>query len=226
MFASPPEQTIEWSSAGVEGALRFLRRLWAFCLGKRHTFTAYWQDPAYYRRGLVHIGGDAAQARREIHLVQQQANYDFSKLQYNTVVSATMKMLRVLERPMMIGSNQEHLEIAVQGEGMGMLLRTLYPVAPHITWNLWNELGYAGAMGDIIDAPWPEPDPAALQQDEIEMVVQVNGKLRGSIRVPKAATKEMIEQMALADPGVVRHSEGRPVKRVIVVPGKLVNVVV
>ncbi|MCY7387129.1 MAG: class I tRNA ligase family protein, partial [Burkholderiales bacterium] len=96
----------------------------------------------------------------------------------------------------------------------------------HVTWQLWNDLGLAKQWGDIIDAPWPEPDPAALEQDEIEMVVQVNGKLRGSIRVPKAATKEMIEEMATADAGVAKHTEGKPIKRLIVVPGKLVNVVV
>ena len=115
---------------------------------------------------------------------------------------------------------------AIVREGVSILLRVLYPACPHVTWQLRNDLGLNQQWGDIIDAPWPEPDSAALEQDEIEMVVQVNGKLRGSIRVQKAATKETIEQMALADPGVVRHLEGRPVKRVIVVPGKLVNVVV
>ena len=95
-----------------------------------------------------------------------------------------------------------------------------------MTWFLWNELALNKQWGDIIDASWPEPDPAALEQDEIEMVVQVNGKLRGSIRVPKGATREMIEQMAITDAGVSRHTEGKPIKRLIVVPGKLVNVVV
>jgi len=226
MFASPPEQTIEWSSAGVDGAQRFLRRLWNFCFSEKNAVSIYLSDIEDSHRYFAGCDGDGARVRREIHLLQKQANFDFSRLQYNTVISAAMKMLRSLEPSMMIGTSQENLEIAVRGEGIAMLLRTLYPAAPHITWHLWEELGYSRHFGEIIDAPWPEPDPAALEQDEIEMVVQVNGKLRGSIRVPKAADKAAIEKLALEDEGVKRHTEGKPVKKLIVVPGKLVNVVV
>ena len=130
-----------------------------------------------------------------------------------------MKMLNTLEENRQVAPS-------VVREGLSILLRVLYPACPHVTWHLWNELGFAGQWGDLVDASWPEPDAAALEQDEIEMMVQVNGKLRGSIRVPKAATKETIEQMAVADAGVARHTEGKPIKRLIVVPGKLVNVVV
>ncbi len=213
MFASPPEQTIEWSSAGVEGTHRYLRRLWNFCAGI---------NDVVCDAGAVNastLSNDAKKLRHEIHATLKQASYDYSRMQYNTVVSACMKMLNMLEE------NRNAAPTVVR-EGVSILLRVLYPACPHVTWQLWNDLGLAKQWGDILDAPWPEPDPVALEQDEIEMVVQVNGKLRGSIRVPKAATKEMIEQMALADPGVIRHLEGRPVKRVIVVPGKLVNVVV
>jgi leucyl-tRNA synthetase len=165
------------------------------------------------------LSSDAKKLRHEIHATLKQANYDYSRLQYNTVVSACMKMLNMLEE-------NRAAAPAVVREGVSILLRVLYPACPHVTWQLWNDLGLDKQWGAIIDAPWPEPDPAALEQDEVEMVVQVNGKLRGSIRVPKAATKEMIEQMAVTDAGVARHTEGKPIKRLIVVPGKLVNVVI
>ena len=213
MFASPPEQTIEWSSAGVEGTHRFLRRVWSFCAG----ISDLTQSAGAVEASK--LDADSKKLRHEIHTTLKQASYDYSRLQYNTVVSACMKMLNTLE---------EHRTsaLAVVREGLSILLRVLYPACPHVTWHLWNELGFAKQWGDLVDAPWPEPDPAALEQDEIEMVVQVNGKLRGSIRVPKAATQETIEQMAIADTGVARHTDGKPIKRLIIVPGKLVNVVV
>ena len=213
MFASPPEQTIEWSSAGVEGSHRYLRRLWNFCSNINDVVRV--AGPL----NVSALSNDAKKLRHEIHATLKQASYDYSRLQYNTVVSACMKILNVLEE------NRDATSAVIR-EGVSILLRVLYPACPHVTWQLWNDLGLNQQWGDIIDAPWPEPDPAALEQDEIEMVVQVNGKLRGSIRAPKAATKEMIEQMAITDAGVARHTEGKPIKRLIVVPGKLVNVVV
>ncbi|MGE5161599.1 MAG: class I tRNA ligase family protein, partial [Betaproteobacteria bacterium] len=111
-------------------------------------------------------------------------------------------------------------------EGLGILLRVLYPIAPHITHVLWQELGFAAALGDLLDAPWPAADEEALRQDEIELVVQVNGKLRGAIRVPAAADKSAVEQAALADPAVQKFVAGAAVKRVVVVPDKLVNLVI
>jgi leucyl-tRNA synthetase len=213
MFASPPEQTIEWSSAGVEGAQRYLRRVWNFSHGV-----------ADIVRGAGAIDTatlDAAgkKLRHDMHTTLKQASYDYGRLQYNTLVSACMKMLNMLEE-------NRNVSPAVLREGTAILLRVLYPTCPHITWQLWNDLGFDQQYGDLLDAPWPEPDPAALEQDEIELVVQVNGKLRGHIRVPKAAAKEAIEKMALADEGVARHTEGKPIKKIIVVPGKLLNVVV
>ena len=106
-----------------------------------------------------------------------------------------------------------------------MLLRVLYPVVPHVTWHLWRDLGYSHELGDLLDAPWPHVDEAALVADEIELMLQVNSKLRGSIRVAAKAAKEDIEKLAAAQEEVARYLEGRPPKRVIVVPGKLVNVV-
>ena len=130
-----------------------------------------------------------------------------------------MKLLNTLE-------DNRQTPPAVLREGLSILLRVLSPACPHITHALWEPLGYVKEFGVLLDAPWPEPDPSALDQDEIELVVQVNGKLRGHIRVPKHAAREEIERLALADDGVKRHIEGKPVKKLIVVPGKLINVVV
>ena len=110
-------------------------------------------------------------------------------------------------------------------EGASVLLRALYPACPHLTSVLWRDLGLEKAAGDLLDAPWPEVDEAALVQDEIELVLQVNGKTRGAIRVPASADRAAIEALAAASPETARFTEGRPVKKVIVVPGRLVNVV-
>ncbi|MBL8512852.1 MAG: leucine--tRNA ligase [Betaproteobacteria bacterium] len=213
MFASPPEQTIEWSSAGVEGAQRFLRRVWNFSVSVQEAIAS--------AGNVQHTSLDASakKLRHEIHATLKQASYDYSRLQYNTVVSACMKLLNTLE-------DQRGVSASVLREGVSILLRVLYPACPHLTHALWDDLGFTAIHGPILDAPWPEPDSAALEQDEVEMVVQVNGKLRGHITVPKAADKAAIEAMALADAGVARHTEGKPIKKVIVVPGKLINVVV
>ena len=218
MFASPPEQTLEWSDSGVEGANRFLRRLWAHCHAHRDAVA----------RGLDG-GADWSQApaavkdlRREIHGLLKQADYDYQRIQYNTVVSACMKMLNAMDDAKL--PEGTHAD-AARAETLGVLLRVLYPVVPHVTWLLWRELGYARSLGDLLDAPWPQVDEAALVADEIELVLQVNGKLRGAIRVSAQASKADIEQIAAAQDEVARFLEGRPPKRVIVVPGKLVNVV-
>jgi leucyl-tRNA synthetase len=161
-----------------------------------------------------------AAVRREIHLALKQANYDFAKFQFNTVVSAAMKMLNAMERA---PRGDDDARGAVLGEGLGLLLRLLAPITPHITHALWRELGYGE---DILAAPWPEPDPAARDADESELVVQVNGKLRGSLRVAKNADRAAIEQLAMANANVQKHIAGQTVKKVVVVPGRLVNVVV
>ncbi len=111
----------------------------------------------------------------------------------------------------------------IQNEGIGILLRILSPIAPHVTHNLWRELGYGE---NILEAPWPKPDETALKQDSIEIVIQVNGKLRGRVSVPVAAAEDQVREIALADETVARHVAGKLVKKVIVVQGKLVNIVV
>ena len=116
--------------------------------------------------------------------------------------------------------------VAVLREGFGMLLRSIYPATPHLTHALWVGLGYAGQFGDLLDAPWPKADESALLQDEIELVLQINGKLRGKLRAPASADRQTIEQLALAHEATIRLLEGKPAKKVVVVPGKLVNVVI
>ncbi|MDP1527032.1 MAG: leucine--tRNA ligase [Rhodocyclaceae bacterium] len=198
MFAAPPEQTLEWSDSGVEGAYRFMKRIWLF----GHALK---QQQA---------GASTPSLRREIHLLLKQANYDLGKLQFNTVASACMKMLNALEK----APADPHAR-----EGFGILLRVLSPIAPHITHALWIELSYGD---DILNAPWPEPLEEALVQDELELVLQVNGKHRGSIQVKVGADKTAIEAVALANEMAQKFMEGKPAKKIIVVPGRLVNIVV
>jgi leucyl-tRNA synthetase len=211
MFASPPEQTVEWNDAGVDGAHRFLRRVWSY--GATHAAALRGA------RGAPATVGAAKALRYEVHGVLRQVHYDYERMQYNTVVSGAMKLLNALE-------SAKDAAPAARREGFGILLRVLYPACPHTTWVLWRELGYADEWGDLLDAPWPVVDDAALQRDAIELVLQVNGKLRGAIRVPATADKAAIEAAALASPEVIKFAEGRAPKKVVVVPGKLVNVVV
>ena len=219
MFASPPEQTLEWSESGVDGAHRFLRRFWSFGQSRADVI----------RRALAQSGQDwsdiddaSRRLRREIHGLLKLADYDYQRIHYNTVVSTCMKMLNVLEAAQLPETAVAERALA---DCVSVLLRVLYPVVPHITWQLWRDLGYADAHGDLLDAAWPQVDEAALVADEIELVLQVNGKLRGALTVPNGSSKEDIESSALAHEAVARFLEGRPAKRVIVVPGKLVNVV-
>jgi leucyl-tRNA synthetase len=144
-------------------------------------------------------------------------------MQYNTVVSGAMKMLNALED---FKSDDSAGDVWAQHECFGILLRALYPVTPHIAQGLWGDLGYASQLGELLDAPWPEVDPDALKQDEIELMLQVNGKLRGSIRVAADADKKTIETAAVHNEVFVKLAQGAPVRKVIVVPGRLVNVVI
>jgi leucyl-tRNA synthetase len=224
MFASPPEQTLEWSDSSVEGAYRFLRRVWAF--GHRFATEMKPHLPAVRTLGGTPLPPELATLRREVHLVLKQANFDFGKFQFNTVASAAMKMLNAVEKAPAAGTLPVALVAEVVEESLSILVRLLSPITPHLAHGLWTELGLAREAGQaVLDAPWPEPVDAALVQDEIELVLQVNGKLRGSLRVPASADKSAIEQLALANEAAVRALDGKPAKRVVVVPGRLVNIV-
>ncbi len=199
IFASPPTHTLEWSDEGVEGSYRFLRRLWAYGL-------------RFAGRGPQAGEADRV-ARHEVHATLKQANYDMQRHQFNTVASACMKILNALER-LPDPANP------AAAEGLSILLRLLSPITPHVCHHLWQALGFGP---DIMRAPWPEPDPAALERDEIEYVVQVNGKTRGTVRVPKSADRKAIEVSAVQS--MQKYVAGQPVRKVIVVPGRLVNLV-
>jgi leucyl-tRNA synthetase len=228
MFASPPEQTLEWNDAGVEGSHRFLKRVWA--LGAKHE--ALLKRATAGDLSGAALGAEAKALRREVHLVLKQVSYDYERMQYNTVVSGCMKLLNTLEafEPASAegaaDAGSADGDAAALCEGVSVLLRALYPACPHITHGLWTGLGYAARQGELLDAPWPQVDEAALVQDEIELVLQIAGKMRGSIRVPAQANQAMIEAAALASPEFQRFAEGRAPRKVVVVPGRLVNVVV
>jgi leucyl-tRNA synthetase len=214
MFAGPPDQSAPWSDASAEGVHRFLRRLWAFSYEQRERIAgAPALVPASLDNGLKKV-------RRELHVSLQQARSDYQRMHYNTVVSAAMKMLNALE-----AVKAQQAAAPLLREGTGILLRTLYPIAPHIAHVLWVELGYSRELGDLLDAPLPAPAEAALRQDEVELVVQVNGKLRGRVIVAAQANDETVKAAALADEHV-RKFVDKPVRKVVYVPGKLINIVV
>ncbi|HYQ71880.1 MAG TPA: leucine--tRNA ligase [Gammaproteobacteria bacterium] len=241
MFAAPPDQSLEWSDSGVEGASRFLKRLWSLGHQRKDYFSPDSDSPI--------AGGDfgnpvawkwdgASTNQRErrghIHTLLKKANDDFNRQQFNTVVSAGMQILNNLQVAFPVANDlnnpdeaEHRIEEQLQYEGIGILLRLLYPIAPHITHKLWYELGYGAREGvDILGAGWPEVDKQALVQDTVTLIVQVNGKLRGKVSVAADAQRDAIEAAVLSEENVCRHIGEQPVKKLVVVPGKLVNVVI
>ena len=219
MFTAPPEATLEWNDSAVEGSYRFLRRVWNF--GAKHASSL--QASTAADLSAAPLNKAAAELRREMHLVLKQVSHDYERMQYNTVVSGCMKLLNALEDFKSDGSDGDR---AVVCEGVSILLRMLYPACPHLSSQLWLELGYAARLGDLLDAPWPALDASALVQDEIELMLQVNGKLRGSVVVSATADKAAIEAAALASEAFQKLVQGAAPKKVIVVPGRLVNIVI
>ena len=219
MFTAPPEVTLEWNDSAVEGSYRFLRRVWNFAF-KHHALlrSATGQDLSQ-----AALGDSAKALRREMHLVLKQVGYDYERMQYNTVVSGCMKLLNALED---FKPDASSGDTAALCEGVSILMRMLYPACPHITDEIWQQLGYAQAVGELLDAPWPALDESALERDQIEMMLQINGKLRGAIWVAASADKAQIEAAALAAEAFVKQAAGAAPKKVIVVPGRLVNIVV
>ena len=215
MFAGPPDQSAPWSDASAEGVYRFLKRLWSVCYEQRERIGS--APPL----AAAELDGALKKVRHDLHAALQQALFDYQRMQFNTVVSAAMKMLNALD-----GARAHPAGAALLREGVGIVLQTLYPVAPHIAHALWMELGYARERGELLDAPLPQPAADALSRDELELVVQVNGKLRGRVTVAASASEDVIKATALADEHVRRFIADKPVRKVIVVRGKLVNLVV
>jgi leucyl-tRNA synthetase len=213
MFAAPPELTLEWSEAGVEGAQRFLKRLWKAVAehvqqGVAPTLDAAALDEA--QRAL----------RTQVHETMAKVGDDIGRrYTFNTAVAAVMELLNAVTR----APDQTPQGRAVRQEAYESIVLLLSPMVPHISESLWQGLGKSGS---VLAARWPAPDPAALKRDSLELVVQVNGKLRGHIHVPADAHRELVEQAALAEPSVQAFVQGKTVRKIVVVQGRLVNVVV
>ncbi|WP_188983456.1 leucine--tRNA ligase [Pseudomonas matsuisoli] len=212
MFASPPDMSLEWSDAGVEGASRFLRRVWR--LAQAHVSAG-----PVGALDLSSLTDAQKDVRRTIHLAIRQASSDIGQHhKFNTAIAQVMTVMNALEKL----PQTETQDRALLQEGLESVSLLLAPIAPHICHALWHALGKSG---DVIDAAWPKVDEKALQQDSLTLVIQVNGKLRGQIEVPASATREQVETEARANENVLRFTDGLTIRKVIVVPGKLVNIV-
>lgn len=218
IFAAPPEQSLEWSDSGVEGSYRFLKRLWTFAYENGETIRQpatqiNWEDADPEQRNVL----------RQIYEILEQTRYDYERLQLNTVVSGCMKLLNLLVKIPTASSPKTDMSAYILQQGTSILLRLLAPITPHITHQLWQELQFKGL---ILDAAWPEVDTSALKVDKIELVVQINGKLRSRITVPIHADTKTIETLATQDSKVQQTLANKNIKKIITVPGRLVNIVV
>jgi len=224
IFAAPPELNLEWSDSGVEGAHRFLKRLWAFGHENHHRIT---QENQHNQMGTTSFDWDNVDSKqrevlRQIYEVVEQAKFDYERLQFNTVVSSCMKLLNLLAKIPEASHAETDISPHIIHKGFSMLLRLLAPIAPHITHQLWQYLHYDGI---ILHAKWPKTSIAALKVDSIELVVQINGKLRSRIKVPSNAEPKMIETLATQDAKVQNSIADKVIKKIITVPGKLINIV-
>ena len=210
MFTSPPDQSLEWNDEGVEGAYRFIKRLWALAENNQEGLSSPSQTPTDY-------GEAQKNARRELHELLKKALYDYQRHRFNNVVSAGMGMTNILYK--LGGSAADQ---AILKEGFSLVLRLLAPIAPHAAHHLWRELGFGD---EILESDWPQPDEEALKQESLPYVVQVNGKVRATVQVPAGADKSVAERIALENENVQRFIGDSNVRKVIVVPNKLVNVV-
>ncbi|MGZ5055416.1 MAG: leucine--tRNA ligase, partial [Methylobacter sp.] len=214
MFAAPPEQSLEWSDSGVEGAFRFLKRLW------KQAYTHCEAGGSTAPLNKQALTAEQQAVRRQLHLTIQKATDDFGRrYTFNTVIAANMELINTLSKFTDDSDNGK----AVRQEALEAIVLMLSPIVPHICHQLWQDLGHQEA---VVSASWPEVDAAALEQDTLELVLQVNGKLRSKMSVSINASKEEIEAMALNDEHIKRFIEDQSIKKVIVVPKKLVNIVV
>ena len=213
MFAAPPEQSLEWSDSAVEGSYRFIKRLWRQV--KEHTEVG---------TSTTYQVADLSQAdkvlRKQLHETLRKVEDDFGRrLTFNTAIAANMELLNAVSK--FKASNE--ISQALRHECLTAITLMLSPIIPHVCDELWEQLGH---KDDLLSAAWPMFDATALVQDELEMVIQVNGKLRAKMTVAADLTKEVIESLALAEPNVQKFIVDKPVRKVIVVPKKLVNIVI
>ena len=214
MFAAPPEQSLEWSDSGVEGAYRFLKRLW------RQVYLHVESTENRVALDRSSLTETQKTLRRQLHLALKKANDDYGRrYTFNTVIAANMELLNALSK----SHDESENGWAIRQEVLESILLMLSPIIPHVCRQLWFELGHGN---DIVSEKWPQLDESALAQDSIKMMLQVNGKLRSSISVAASCSKDEIEAMALADENINRFIADKPVKKVIVVPKRLVNIVI
>ena len=210
MFTSPPDQSLEWSDEGVEGAHRFLKRLWGLAWSRREALQ-------HSGNAARETGDGLKNERSEIHAALKQACFDYDRQQFNTVVSACMKIINILYK-----LEDSAADRVLLREGFGIVLQLLAPIAPHIAHRLWRELKYGD---DILESHWPQPDEDALKLENIQYVIQVNGKVRAKIQIAADAHQSAIEQAAMMDENVRKFIVDAQIRKVIVIPGKLVNIV-
>jgi leucyl-tRNA synthetase len=215
MFAAPPEQSLEWSDSGVEGAHRFLNRVWR--LVHQHSEQSPGLVACQSNEGL---SKEQKALRLKLHESLQKVSDDIGRrLQFNTAIAACMELLNALAK----FEDDSEQGRALMQEALELLVLMLSPMVPHITQALWQQLGKPSL---VLDVTWPKVDEAALAQDEIELMVQVNGKLRGKIAVAKDAEKAAILAAAKAEDSVHKFIDGKELVKEILVPGRLVNFVV
>lgn len=214
MFAAPPEQSLEWSDSGVEGAHRFLKRLW------KQVFDHNQNGGSCVALDTAALTDDQQALRRKVHETIQKVSDDIERRQtFNTAIAAVMELSNAISKFVDVSEQGR----AVTQEALSTAVQLLAPIVPHVTHELWTALGQEG---DILTAPWPQVDENALVRSSIEMVVQVNGKVRAKINVAADADKDVILHTALAEENVQKHMADKSIRKQIVVPGKLVNIVV
>ena len=223
MFAAPPDQSLEWSDAGVLGAHRFLKRLWAFCYDNKHIIQQHNRLSEHHQFDMEHANPKQLDIFQQIYAIIEQTKFDYKRQQFNTVVSGCMKILNCLTK---IDDTKNKDEVDIKAiilhQSVSLLLRLLAPITPHITHQLWLDLHYPQT---VLDAPWPKGSPLVFKRDTIQLVIQINGKLRGSIHVPSHADQETIEAIIKEDQKIQQSLQGKSIKKMILVPGKLVNIV-
>jgi leucyl-tRNA synthetase len=216
IFAAPPEQNLEWSDSGIEGAYRFIKKLWGFVNQHKETLAEFNQDE---KASFQYENKSLQKIQREIHTELQKISYDMDRQQFNTVASGAMKLLNICTKiPVDDNQSTESLH-----EGISILLRILSPIAPHICHHLWRDCHFEG---DILQASWPKVNLKALVTAEINLIVQINGKRRTTITVKPDDVNADIEKIALDNDIVKQYAEDKPIKKCIIVPKRLINIVI
>ncbi len=229
IFASPPEQTLEWSSDGMEGSHKFLKRLWGFCFLHQEKIN---NNNSIKLASNLFGNSSESNLRRQTYEILRQATYDIQRQHFNTVVSATMKLLNTLEKYISLCINSPKLKNLELGESneflvesLSILIRVLYPIAPHITETIWEKLGFFSVFGNLISTRWPQIDESALVLTEIEIVLQINGKVRSNLKVHSEATDKDIIDTAVKSDSFKKFSLGKGIQKTIIVPNRLINIV-